>query len=865
MRPVDELIESLGSKKLRKLVKKMSKDAYFGFSDLKEELDWSGEDAARVVWALHDRSEVDLAAQPELLAQLSDYAELTPAQTLAEVLGAMTEPHRRGDDDGGGGDEDEDEYEDEYDDEYGDDEYGDDYDDEDDDEDDYEDEDDDEDPYWKDHDGDEEREASLWPDGIDELVMSVSHREPEPFESWESFPPPVRLAMAFVRLRQGRPIPEESKAELLDHLARWHVEEGLSSPMQLVVDGEVTEANLCEGGYDWSRPTEHLERLVATLGGEEAWAKAMVPHAFRLSYRLSARRARPAVLAATPEQLPRMLVAYDAGAEQYREGYAVLVDLRDDSPEDLLAGAERTETKGTEATVADMFRIAAILRLHAAGRPIDPSIDEALNLQGAYFEEYGDRRGYVGLDRIVAALTALGPERTRAILERILGLEYYYAHHAVPALAALPEPDLVARAVEIVAPTMQHVSGHAVHGWAEVGEVALAPLVETFDAREPAKDEKAGERRDALHAAILGVLARMLEQGKAVDPALDRFLLPGESFPNQYHYDMVSKTLVPLLKALPEDRAAAVLRAHFEGSTSPHLERGLALLAELPLGSVIAPAFGALAAGVGSLKEESRVHSALVALKDAAIEHIDAVLPHATPELTRVLGNAWGEHEMARFEDRLPEAETTVQRLQRLAKGHDGPTTTIYVVERDEDTKAGLGRVGDVALGVGEDRWPTHGEDDEPMEHVITLDLRQLPSLRSSFGDAIGVAVFISSRDDNEAYEPDNDEVSFVTVEEADLARGEHDPSGEGDCTALRVTPVEVPVAAFSYGDESLEPLRGAIYQLGGRAGGEPLWLQDEEHYGPFLMQLDESLVHMNLGDAGILYIFEDTAFWQCH
>ena len=73
MRPVADLIESLGAKPLRKLVKKMSKDAHFGFSDLKEALDWSTEDATRVVWALHEQGVVDLGAQPALLDQLSEH------------------------------------------------------------------------------------------------------------------------------------------------------------------------------------------------------------------------------------------------------------------------------------------------------------------------------------------------------------------------------------------------------------------------------------------------------------------------------------------------------------------------------------------------------------------------------------------------------------------------------------------------------------------------------------------------------------------------------------------------------------------------------------------------------------------------
>ncbi|MCA9649586.1 MAG: hypothetical protein H6712_25805 [Myxococcales bacterium] len=882
MRPVADLIESLGAKPLRKLVKKMSKDAHFGFSDLKEALDWSTEDATRVVWALHEQGVVDLGAQPALLDQLSEHPELAPAQTLADVLGRMTDPHASNDDSGG---EDEDEDDEGYGDEdegygdededYGDDDYydyedddgGGEDDEEDEDEEDEEDEEDGEDPYWKDEDEDE-RDPSLWPSGIDSLVLTVSQREPEPFASREpDFAEPIRLAMAFVHLRQGRSISEELRATLLDHMARWHVNDGLPTELTTIVDGEPTEVKLCEG-YDWSQPTPHFDALVEALGGPAAWAQAMLVHAFRKSWRLAARRSRPAVLAASVEQLPRLLVAYDSGASQYREGYEVLVTLRDDPPQALLAAARRVDTKGTEAAVADMFRVAAILAFERAGEPIDPEADELLTLQGVYFEEYGDTRGYVGLEHVHAALRALGPERARAVLERVLGREPYYATYAVPALAVLPEPELIERAVEVVVPFIDHPTGHGVSGWAEVGPAALPALVRAFDALPTPQDDKGVKRRDALRVAILGVLARARQEDPSQGEAEDRFLLPGDGFADQYVFDMALRTLTPLLQRLPEERAARVLQAYVEAG-SPHLERGLVLLAARPVPSVLGPAFRALAVGVGGLSEEGRVRSALAGLQSVALERIDEILPHATPPLVRLLTNAWGEHVLSRFADRLPKAESSVQRLQRLAKDLPGPHTRIYVVERDEerDASTSLGRVGDVALGIGEERWPTHGDEAEPMEHVITLDLRQMPHLRGSFeDDVVGVAVFVSSRRDNEAYEPHNDEVAIVRIKESDLELGEHDPRGENSCIALRVTGVDVPAATFGGRDESLAPLRRAIYQLGGRAGGSPLWLQEDEDPGSeFLMQLDESLVDINLGDSGILYLFEDTAFWQCH
>ena len=85
------------------------------------------------------------------------------------------------------------------------------------------------------------------------------------------------------------------------------------------------------------------------------------------------------------------------------------------------------------------------------------------------------------------------------------------------------------------------------------------------------------------------------------------------------------------------------------------------------------------------------------------------------------------------------------------------------------------------------------------------------------------------------------------------------------------MTAVEVPrkVFAISHGDgedPALHELRGLVYQARGRVLGSPIWLQDDAHPGSaFHLQFDEGFASVNLGDCGVMYVFDDTAFWQCH
>lgn len=98
------------------------------------------------------------------------------------------------------------------------------------------------------------------------------------------------------------------------------------------------------------------------------------------------------------------------------------------------------------------------------------------------------------------------------------------------------------------------------------------------------------------------------------------------------------------------------------------------------------------------------------------------------------------------------------------------------------------------------------------------------------------------------------------------MSRGELDaPEGAEvrDALAFDVVAVDVPVDVWTSNDDDLHK---SIYRAGARVLGEPMWLQEEEEGdGAFVMQLDESFVDVNLGDCGVLYVFDEGAFWQCH
>lgn len=207
---------------------------------------------------------------------------------------------------------------------------------------------------------------------------------------------------------------------------------------------------------------------------------------------------------------------------------------------------------------------------------------------------------------------------------------------------------------------------------------------------------------------------------------------------------------------------------------------------------------------------------------------------------------------------------------QKVTK-NGSPTTTVYLLKPGDSPLSGsVARVGGDPTGVSNLNWPRL--NGRPMDHLLTLDLEQMPVLRTGpLADARAVSLFIGDRIDNEAFSPGTEETAIVLLSEADVNRGPSNPLRPAGAPArsLEITAVEVPLEVFRTPTEPDDPeladLWGELFDASAYAGGGPIWLQQAEHEGQFLLQFDESFIDMNLGDAGVMYAFADTAFWQCH
>ncbi len=234
------------------------------------------------------------------------------------------------------------------------------------------------------------------------------------------------------------------------------------------------------------------------------------------------------------------------------------------------------------------------------------------------------------------------------------------------------------------------------------------------------------------------------------------------------------------------------------------------------------------------------------------------------------------------------------------------PTERVWlIVPHGGGTPAGsVRRAGGAAIGVDETTRPRW--NDGYMAHLITLDLDEVPTLRTlpKLADARAVAVFVSDAEANDASTSGTAQTAVLALAQADVDKGEWSGPEVADLppSPFFLVPFDVPAAVFEpqteddggfnaldaddrrydSGDKLRTMLRAFVTKSaktpGMRLAAMRSELMNNDHVGgrvihwsektydqDFLFQFTEDLLDVNLGDAGTMYVFAETAFWTGH
>ncbi|MGM0558527.1 MAG: toxin-antitoxin system YwqK family antitoxin [Myxococcota bacterium] len=730
-----------------------------------------------------------------------------------------------------------------------------------------------------------------WPSAFEEAAMRTYSRDPEAFQNaFDDLPNERKLGVAFVMARFGEDMSDVLEGRI-EQLASVHAETRLRDRMLWPdEDGNLEKIEL----YDSQVPNDNFDRFIELFGSTDEWAQALLQQALGEADEAVSRIYFPyfkhAIQAATTEQMPALLAGCSLDQNTAKNIERALMNWRDDDPAAVAEMAIAVDDTGLRKwpSVA-----CAILELSAAGEGIADALIDAVELdsgspslnwidQKVHQLEDDDHKkdlahydtlfsvaepGYAfpKLELLFRAMKELPEDAIRKLIEEAMDSDYGKTRIA-PYLHLVDDPELWRRGIEAIVED-SYTSSHSVAlGLAHLPPAALPLLEAGYNDCDKQEDKKTFQR------AIIGVLAGAAERDEDVDEKWDEWI-KFNAVQKKYDYPYLRPLLFKAVYHLPRERAVAVMERELgRNSTFGRAFRYLAAHTEQAL---VESAFQTLLEREASLTGDDprEIQAGIEYLQDsrAAVKWLlqNGAGSHMKSQFQQAVGHDTFEEIEKELEEEGSQTAKElddIDKLAMLAEEVGGTGETIYVLRRldEKPEDAGYNQIGGLPPGIGEERWPTM--DGEPMAHLYTLDVETMPELRSLVGeDTRTVSVFCFQPDYNEAWEAYNEWTAVVYSSDEQLEDAELElPDDVPDRSEAWFEPVAIEVSPGIWAEEGSE-LRGKIYQASARVLGEPIWLQYPEGGGTFLMQFDESFAWMNLGDSGVMYVFGDTAFWQCH
>jgi hypothetical protein len=686
-----------------------------------------------------------------------------------------------------------------------------------------------------------------WTLAADKLALRAYELDSARLEAMlEGASPTLRVGIQLVRGRHGASVPETDRAAVLRALAEAEASQyGISRSFG--ANGSRLVLARSEGGQRTEPFTTALD-LARCFGTDEAWLEALTDAARAGAFQSLEHVSAALVRLPLADLVPALAKNFQSSNAAHDKAVQAVLDRRSDPPEALLAAALTLPKDAYPASYLRKFLVpAALAKMTEAppGAEAEVAWDDITHV-------CSPPRGYdVGRANAYGAMRAIGRERALGLArERIA--RGYNRFQALPFLAVHWDEGLCRDAIA-------QLDDHAdVNLFAPLGARVLPMLLEGM-ASEPPQGVTKEKRLVSLRRAVMAVLAAEGQAGRTTDAAYDAYVScePGESYWSEDHRNALPRALA----AMTDARRMATLDRLFAETKWP--ERPFYGVHTVTDASYLEKAARTLVKRYGQVNDRHALQLGLKALPPGALAAFRPALLEEKPdpklfeELKYVFGHA--EVDRVMKEGGVVE-EKPFDRLFRLAKealAAGGAKTRMYLLERsDFGDEVPAPRPGSFsrARGAGPaiDRAATElGE----REHILTIDLEEVPELARPGVRAL--SLYASDPEHGDAW---------------DAARLVEVPAGTpapSDGTPLSVVPIEVPFAIFDEAAKRDDPrtkeIGGLVFNRPGYVLGEPMFIQEPEDGGTFVMQLAERVADLNLGDSGSLYVFESGSFMQCY
>mgnify|MGYP000927236246 FL=1 len=689
-----------------------------------------------------------------------------------------------------------------------------------------------------------------WPLAADQIALRALELDPTRLGAMlPGAAQPLRAGIQLVLGRHGHPLGEDDRALVVKLLAQ---REATGSGLPAQGPGNNPRARLqveqlAENGGR-SQPYSDAVDLVRALGAtEEMWRQALGEAA--KGGRFGGLKQVLPGLAVLPvaEAVQALARASLTRADIERE-IAALVALGGDDPLQFAQAALALPRTGKGADLRE-----AILMLALAGlRERGIAVPEGLEREPQWSLLASHLPPWRGSSEMRAAcrkaLEAIPRERVLALIPPILARGS--CQDVAAGMLSVHFDEEIAR--EIVAGDWAHRDPGAL---GLLGAPGLPLLVAALESQAES-DEK---RRGALVKGIQVALAFVGATGGSFEEQFDSFV--SCSTAERYWPEESRALFAQALLAMPQPRRISTLQRLF--SETQQVERPF-----LGVGTVEEPRFRESAARLlversGQIQDCTVLQSGLLAMGEGGLDSFQSALSEAQPNalLKRELENVFGEAAVEALGVVEEEPRARLFRLagEHLAKSPASQRARIYLLERrDLDERVPERRSGSFSSSrgagpAGFDPGLAEGE-----EHVLTLDLEEVPELAGRFPGARAVALFAPDPDLGEGWE------------RARLVPVPPNATPASDGTPITVTMLEVPSSIFEPDGLERQPelraLRGLVSSRPGYLFGEPIYVRDDEDEQvsdrQLLMQLSEQIGDLDLGE-GALYLFDGLTLLQ--
>lgn len=456
-----------------------------------------------------------------------------------------------------------------------------------------------------------------WPIVIDQLAAVAYSKDPSPWERGKlKLPPSFHDGFAILRVRLERaPKPMEAK-RLLRVLAYTHARGGLYRCFWMMNNGALEWTEI----YTGRLPNDAFYRFIHRFGTTLEWQKALREAFLEQDERdLEFDPMIDAIRSVSREDAVKLLKRLRLGDAWVRDVYRFLAEIRHNSSDDLMWMARYLAAE--HEVYAEICAVALLLTLKRHRVPAKTKAAPFIK-----FKSYDTTPGehlLDGIEELTEALETLSEDMRRRLIGGQMG-QKDDPMRSIPALKALPETDLLEQAISViesVADKSFSAMNIAAYGLARLGAGHLEWLGRRIDeATEPAL-------RETLVRAMLYILRDLSEKGRSWDPALDRYITfhgwEDKDRPDDHYAHDMRPALLAIMKALPEERAEAVLVREIDPAKRS-FTRPFEGLAAHPTPAALDHAFRVLVEARGRISQplEDFLAKGIAALGEAAVPYV---------------------------------------------------------------------------------------------------------------------------------------------------------------------------------------------------------------------------------------------------